>query len=128
MPVTPHRAFQAFQPPHQRVAGDLEKARVIAEAKEGAVKQVVAGRVAMPADDVRQLDKAAGHAQRRIGRVGGSVRSSFEKSSAWESAAGKETDCFRPNGLRRRSAGGRAKALEIDVAGESNDFHGPPST
>ena len=81
VPVPPHRALHAFQPPHQRVAGDLEKARVVAESKERAIEEIVAGRVAMPADEVRHLDKARGT------RNGGSAvrearsASSLEKSS-----------------------------------------------
>ncbi len=63
--VSAHGSLHAFQPPHQRVARDLEKASIVAQAKQGAIEQIVAGGVAMAAHPIRHLDKAPRHTKGR---------------------------------------------------------------
>ena len=70
MAIPPHRALHVLKPSHQRIACDLQEARRLPQSQEGCVKQIVAGRLLMSANQIGQVEKTGRHAQRRACRRG----------------------------------------------------------
>jgi hypothetical protein len=62
VPIAPHRALHVLKPAHQRVAGYLQEARRLPKSEERCIKQIVAGRLLMSANQIGQMDKPGRHA------------------------------------------------------------------
>ena len=127
VPIAPHRALHVLKPAHQRIAGDLQEARRLPKSEESGIKQIVAGRLLMAANQIGQVKKTGRHAQRRACRRGLGRLLLREKVVLSLRASRHKTDCVSPQASRRRGARGLAKALEIDLALQANDLHGRPA-
>src|ERR1700722_13461038 len=124
VPVAPHCALHVLKPAHQRVAGDLQEARRLPKSQESCIKQIIAGRLTMSANQVGQVKKTGWHAQQRDRRRGLGRLLLREKVVFFLRAPGHKTDCVGPHSARRGRTRDSTKTFEINLAFQANDLHG----
>ena len=124
VPIPPHGALHVLKPSHQRIGGDLQEARRLPKSEEGCVKQIVAGRLLMSANQIGQVEKTGRHAQRRAVRRELRRLLRREKVAPFLRVPRHKTDCVRPHSARHGCARDSTKTFEINLAFQANDLHG----
>ena len=124
VPIPPHGALPVLKPSHQRVACDLQEAWRPPKSHEGCVKQIVAGRLLMSANQIGEVEKTGRHAQRCACRRELRRLLLREKVVLFVRVPGHKMDCVGPHSARRRRARDSTKTFEINLALQANDLHG----